>query len=89
MNAARCEIVTKAFNLLDSNCGGYVTVEDISKCYDVSQNADFIDGKQTREEILHSFLCGFEGLASNKDAVVTKQEFMDYYADISMSIENT
>ena len=31
------------------------------------------------------FLNGFEGVKGNKDGVVTKQEFYDYYTDLAMS----
>jgi hypothetical protein len=35
---------------------------------------------------LEDFLNGFDGLKGNNDGIVTKQEFWDYYTDLSMSL---
>ena len=32
------------------------------------------------------FLTNFEGTRGNRDGVITKQEFFDYYTDLSMSV---
>jgi len=34
---------------------------------------------------LKNFLNGFEGAKGNKDGVVKKSEFVDYYTDLAMS----
>ena len=81
-------MVKKAFQQMDKDNSGQVTVSDISKIYDVSRNADFIEGKKSREEILEDFLSGFEGVKGNHDGVVTWKEWEDYYTDLSMSIPN-
>jgi hypothetical protein len=71
---------------MDKDGSGNITISDISGIYDVSQNADFITGKKSREEILSDFLTGFEGVRGNMDAKITWEEFLDYYSDLSMSI---
>jgi Ca2+-binding EF-hand superfamily protein len=38
--------------------------------------------------LLAEFLNNFEGVKGNKDGIVTKEEFIDYYTDLSMSIPN-
>jgi Ca2+-binding EF-hand superfamily protein len=35
---------------------------------------------------LGDFLSGFEGAKGNRDGIVTKGEFVDYYTDLSMSL---
>lgn len=35
---------------------------------------------------MEDFLNGFDGLKGNNDGIVTKQEFWDYYTDLSMSL---
>lgn len=82
----RRNMVNKAFELVDRSRNGTITVEDIDAIYDVSQNQDFIDGKKTREEILQEFLNGFDGMRGNNDGRITKQEWDDYYTDLSMSL---
>ena len=79
-------MVKRAFGLMDRDGSGKVTVADISAVYDVSRNKDFIEGKKSREEILEDFLSGFEGMKGNADGVITWQEWLDYYTDLSMSI---
>ena len=54
--------------------------------FDVTCNQDFIDGKKTADEVLQDFLNGFDGVKGNNDGVVTKQEWVDYYTDLSMSV---
>ena len=54
--------------------------------YDVSMNPDYIEGRKTREQILTEFLSNFEGVKGNRDGIVTRDEFFDYYTDLSMSV---
>ena len=82
----RKAMVDKAFALIDRTGEGNITVADIDAIYDVSQNQDFIDGKKTRQEILEEFLNGFDGAKGNNDGTITKQEWDDYYTDLSMSL---
>ena len=82
----RQAMVDKAFALIDRNNSGTITIADIDAIYDVSQNQDFIDGTKTRQEILEEFLNGFDGMRGNNDGTITKQEWNDYYTDLSMSL---
>lgn len=81
----RTAMVEKAFAMLDKDGSGVIGVNDISGIYDVSMNPEFLEGRKTREEILIDFLSNFEGAKGNDDGRVTKQEFFDYYTDLSMS----
>ena len=63
-----------------------VYVAFIVGIYDVSMNPDYIEGRKTREQILTEFLSNFEGVKGNRDGIVTKDEFFDYYTDLSMSV---
>ena len=58
----------------------------LDKIYHVEKNKEFIAGKKTKQEILNEFLNNFEGPKGNKDGIITKEEFTDYYTDLSMSI---
>jgi Ca2+-binding EF-hand superfamily protein len=86
LSERRANMVKKAFQLMDKDGRGTITVSDIEHVYDVSQNSDFQEGKKTKEEILVDFLSGFEGMKGNRDGVITWEEFSDYYSDLSMSI---
>lgn len=82
----RQAIVNKAFTLMDKDESGVITLADIDAIYDVSQNQDFIEGRLTREQILEHFLAGFEGVKGNKDGKISREEWCDYYTDLSMSV---
>lgn len=82
----RKNMVNKAFATMDKDGSGIVGVKDIDAIFDVSCNQDVNDGTKTREQVLEDFLNGFEGVKGNADGKVTKQEWCDYYTDLSMSI---
>lgn len=85
LSERRVNMVRKAFQMLDTDQSGKVTVSDIAGIYDVSMNAEFLEGKKTKEEILAQFLNNFDGARGNNDGIVTWEEFYDYYSDLSMS----
>jgi len=78
-------MVEKAFAMLDKSGEGTITIEDIAGIYDVSMNPEFLEGRKTREEILADFLNNFDGARGNNDGKVSRDEFFDYYTDLSMS----
>ena len=86
LSERRKAMVDKAFDLIDRSRNGSISVEDIDAIYDVSKNQDFIDGKKTRQQVLEEFLDGFDGMRGNNDGVITRQEWTDYYSDLSMSL---
>ena len=85
LSERRLTMVKKAFAMLDKDGSGQLTVSDIAGIYDVSMNAEFLEGKKTKDEILMEFLNNFDGARGNNDGVVTWNEWCDYYSDLSMS----
>ena len=81
----RLNMVKKAFMMLDRDGSGKLTVSDIAGIYDVSMNPEFLEGKKSKDEILAEFLNNFDGARGNNDGIVTWDEFVDYYTDLSMS----
>jgi len=81
----RRAMVGKAFAMLDKDGSGAIQISDIAGIYDVSMNPEFLEGRKTRDQILSDFLGNFEGARGNADGIVTTQEFVDYYTDLSMS----
>lgn len=78
-------MVEKAFNILDKDGSGEITVKDVINIYDVSQNKEFQEGKKSREEVIAEFLDSFDGAKGNNDGIITKEEFLDYYSDLAIS----
>ena len=86
LNERRLEMVHMAYNVLDKSGDGLVTIEDIMQAYDASYHPDFQSGRKTKEEVLREFMQVWE--THKKDGIVTKEEFEDYYKDISASIDS-
>lgn len=86
LNKRRIEMVHMAYNVLDKSGDGLVTLSDIMDIYDVSFHPDFQSGRKTKEEVLKEFMQVWE--THRKDGIVTKEEFEDYYKDISASIDD-
>ena len=82
----RAKMVAKVFTMLDRDGSGQVSISDIIGVFDVSLNPEFIERRKTREQILSEFLNNFEGARGNKDGKITRDEFFDYYTDISMNL---
>ena len=97
MNPFRKQLIKKAFNRLDANGNGVIEVDDIKKAYNAENHPDVRSKKKTEMQVLSEFLETFEahrkmskGDAKSKkgDGVVTLSEFMDYYSNVSASIDN-
>lgn len=93
MNPARKKLVAQAYNKLDKDGSGYIDVNDIKGVYSAKTHPDVLAGKKTEEQILCEFLETFEthhSLRNNNapDHVVTKDEFEEYYNNVSASVDN-
>jgi Ca2+-binding EF-hand superfamily protein len=60
MNQFRTQLVRKAFQKIDFNGDGVLTVVDIKGKYDASKHPDVKSGKKTNDEVLKEFLETFE-----------------------------
>ncbi|KAI8115252.1 calcyphosin-like isoform X1 [Lucilia cuprina] len=88
MSKARLDIIDKAFAKMDRTGDGVITLEDLRNVYTAREHPKFKSGEKTEDEILTDFLHNFEGGRGNLDGKVTKEEFVNYYATISASIDN-
>jgi Ca2+-binding EF-hand superfamily protein len=85
MSRSRLELIDKAFAKMDNTGDGVITIDDLKKFYDVSHHPKFKTGDWTKERVLKEFLDSFQ--LGEKDDVVTKEEFVNYYAGVSASID--
>lgn len=93
MNPSRKKFVGQAYNKLDRDQNGWIDLNDIKGVYSAKTHPDVLSGRKTEEQILLEFLETFEAhhsLRNNNapDHVVTKEEFEEYYCNISCSIDN-
>lgn len=93
MNPGRQKIVLQAYDVLDRDDNGWVDINDIKGVYSADRHPDVIGGKKTEDQILQEFLETFEtqhAMRNNgtPNYVVTKDEFIEYYNNISASIDD-
>lgn len=82
----RENMVWRAFALMDRDGSGQVDAADVYQLYDVSQHREFIEGTKTKDEILADFLNSFDGVKGNSDGKISKEEWFEYYTDLSVSV---
>lgn len=93
MNQFRTNLVVKAYKKIDYNGDGVLDINDIKGKYDASKHPEVKSGKKTEDEILNEFLETFEVHhntmhGGKSDGKITVEEFVEYYTNISASIDN-
>ena len=93
MSPFRKGMVKKAFDKLDQNKNGTIEIDDIKACYNAKQHPEVRAGKKSEDEVLAEFLDTFELHHSlkhpeDKDRKINIREFMEYYNNVSASIDN-
>ncbi len=86
LNERRTDIVQKAFYKFDKDCSGHITGDDLKDVYSCEMHPKFQNGEMTEEEIFLDFLSNFGD--KNNDGVITKSEWLEYYAAVSSNIDN-
>merc|ERR1712110_1197647 len=64
---------------------GLVDLNDIATAYDVSQHPKFKSGEMSKNDILSEFMAQWD--TNIRDNKVTLDEFIDYYKDVSASVD--
>jgi len=93
MNDFRKALVAQAWRKLDRDGSGVVDIDEIRDIYSARQHPAVRSGKKTEDEILGEFLETFElhhniRDRSQMDHRVTREEFEEYYNNISASIDD-
>ena len=92
MNEFRQNLVQKVFDKLDNKKTGELSFKELNNKYNARNHPDVISGKINEEEALKEFVDTFQetynylcGTETNN--IVTIEEFMEYYENLSMTIE--
>ncbi|XP_041322050.1 calcyphosin-like protein isoform X2 [Pyrgilauda ruficollis] len=86
MSNARKEIVMQAFQKLDKTGNGVITIEDLRRTYNAKHHPKYLNGDWTEDQVFRAFLDNFDS-PYDKDGKVTTEEFMNYYAGVSASVD--
>ena len=85
-NAKRQSLIDKAFLKFDRDGNGYIDCSDMRGVYNCSMHPKVQRGEMTEDQVFAQFLSSFND--ANKDGRVTKEEWNEYYAAVSSSIDN-
>lgn len=90
LNARRRKLILLAFDVLDKDGSGEVTISDVAQAYNAKEHPlvkeALPENRAEKEaEVLAQFMDQWDG--GDKDGVVTVEEFLDYYKDVSASID--
>ena len=84
----------RAFAILDKDDSGVLDLSDIRQTYNAKKDPRVIRGDKTEDEVLMEFLDTFEQNHKNvnphmekRDGRVTPAEWIEYYNNVSMSID--
>ena len=93
MNDFRRNLVNQVFNKLDINGNGQITFDEIQEKYDAKNHPEVLSGKKTEEEVLKEFMDTFQDTynylcGTETDNIITLEEFMEYYENVSMTIDD-
>jgi len=92
MNDFRKKITLQAFDKLDLDRSGVVEIGEIKSIYNCKHHPDVKSGRKTEEDVYGEFIETFEMHHGNtkgrKDKRVTTEEFLEYYNNISASIDS-
>jgi len=82
----------QAFAILDIDKSGELDLTDIKHFYNAKKHPKVISGEKTEDEILWEFMDTFEqhhaDLKNSDDHIVTKEDWIEYYNKVSMSIDD-
>jgi Ca2+-binding EF-hand superfamily protein len=91
MNNFRRALVEQAFDIIDADKSGDLTIADLKGVYNASQHPEVKAGRKTEDAVLTEFLHTFESMYDYyriDDDKVTKDEFIEYYNFVSASIDH-
>ncbi|XP_067118418.1 calcyphosin-like protein isoform X2 [Centruroides vittatus] len=86
MSAGRINLINQAFKKMDRTGDGVITIEDLKGVYNAQKHPKYLNGEMTEDQVFLMFLKSFD-CPNNPDGKVTEEEFLNYYAGVSASID--
>lgn len=79
-------MIDKAFLKFDKDGSGFIEASDLKGIYSAQIHPKVISGQMTEDEVFLEFLAHFGD--RNRDGKIQRDEWNDYYAAVSASIDN-
>ncbi|CAG5116199.1 unnamed protein product [Candidula unifasciata] len=89
MNEVRTNVINEAFDKLDINGDGTIQMDELKIVYaaNARKHPKYLSGEWTEEQTLRYFLDGLD-TPGDPDGEVTREEFMNYYARVSATVDD-
>ncbi|XP_062582831.1 calcyphosin-like protein isoform X3 [Saccostrea cucullata] len=89
MKTSRKVVINEAFDKLDISKDDVLNIDDLRVVYaaNARNHPKYLSGEWTEDEVLRSFLDSIDTPGS-PDGKVTRDEFMNYYAGVSATIDD-
>ncbi|VDI03919.1 calcyphosin-like protein isoform X1 [Mytilus galloprovincialis] len=89
LKKSRESTVNNAFDQVDVNKDGVIQMDDLKVFYtaNAKNHPKYLSGEWTLDQTLRSFLDSIDS-PDDPDGVVTREEFLDYYAGVSATIDD-
>jgi len=81
----RRALVEEVFRQLDSSGDGTISLAELKERYDTANHPKVKSKEKTRSQVLRDFALQF---APRKDELITREDFINYYTNISAAIKN-
>ncbi|XP_049514975.1 calcyphosin-like protein isoform X1 [Dermacentor silvarum] len=85
MSAFRLDCIKETFHKMDKSGDGIITIHELKGHYN-AREPKFRSGELTEDDAFELFLQNFDS-TNNPDGKVTIEEFVDYYAGVSASVD--
>jgi Ca2+-binding EF-hand superfamily protein len=87
ISTRRLKLVKDAFACVDHDGSGIVTFDELKRCYarSLEHHPAVVAGTKTEAQLLRDFVADWD---KNADGKVTLDEFVEYYSDVSVSIDS-
>ncbi|KAJ0403356.1 hypothetical protein P43SY_007107 [Pythium insidiosum] len=85
MNPRRLALVHLAFDRLDCDRDGAVTLKELRRAFDVSRHPEVQAGRLSADDALRLFAQQWD--LKDRDGTITREEFEIYYRNVSASID--
>jgi Ca2+-binding EF-hand superfamily protein len=84
LSEARIQWINKAFDKLDADGNGYVSIADLDASHNPQATELLRLGRSSANDIFANLLRSYD---TDADGIITRDEFIDYYRQISPSID--
>jgi len=88
LNESRLKVVKEAYKKADRTGDGLLDAKDLKRIYKATEHPKYKNGEWEEIDVFNAFLKSFEPDEATRDGKVTEEEFINYYAGVSASIDN-